>query len=203
MLKQFVVPLFLLLLLSSCAQQPRVVDTTTNSNIPWSIHQQRLNALTQWQFSGKLAVLSPTERHSFNIHWQQSEQTLKISLTNFLGMRVLSISKNAQLTTVIDAKGNKYSDPNADMLVHSLSGLDIPIALLQQWIKGNPVQATYLLDRHQRVAQLTQKEAITSRWSIQYTDYRATSGLMLPYKLALQRQDIRLKFAINQWNIIP
>lgn len=194
--------MFLLLLLSSCAQQPSRLNKVLLAT-PWSIQQQQIVALNNWQLTGKIAIFTPTERHSFNIHWQQLEDNLQISLTTFLGISVLKINKTALLTTVIDAQGKTYTAPNADVLIYSLSRLDIPVELLQQWIKGNPVQANYRLNKNNQVAQLKQKNVSPNSWSIRYSDYQTLTGIALPYKLELQRKDVRLKFAIEQWKILP
>jgi len=190
--------LLLPFLFSGCAQLPNTESTHQSS---WDTQQMKLEKLTHWSLSGKLAVITPNERNSVNIHWQQSEQDFHIRLTTFLGMSVLDIQKKQQQTTVIDADGKQYISDDTELLVKQLSGMEIPIRHLQQWIKGNPSGASYQLDENQQVRHLLGGDQNSGFWSIDYSDYRLFNTTSLPYKLQLKRNDLRLKFAISKWEI--
>lgn len=188
--------LLLPFLFTGCAQLP---DTELTPQSSWDTQQLKLEQLTHWSLSGKLAVITPDERNSVNIHWQQSAQDFHIRLTTFLGMSVLEIQKSQHQTTVIDADGKHYISDDAEQLVEKLSGMEIPIRQLQQWIKGNPSTAIYQLGDNRQVSHLLGGDHQNGFWSIDYSDYRTINTINLPHKLQLSRDDLRLKFAISKW----
>lgn len=190
--------LLLPLLFTGCAQIP---NTELQQNSSWSAHQLKLEQLTHWSFSGKLAVITPDERNSVNIHWQQADKDFHIHLTTFLGLSVLDIQKTDDKTIIIDADGNHYSSENTEQLITELSGMVIPIEHLQQWIKGNPSGATYQLDDNQQVSSLLSEDQNKGVWLINYNDYQTINSTNLPSKLQLTRADLRLKIAISNWKV--
>ena len=182
-------------LLVGCAQIPEPQP------VSWLTHQQQLEDLNDWSFNGKLAFITPKERHSLNIHWKQSEKNTDITLTTFLGVTVLELKKTQSGTQIVDNDGKQYFGEDAEVLIKQLSGLVIPVDALQQWIKGNPADASYQLNTDDQVASLTNTDPENAPWSISYNDYRNTQGISLPHKLQLKRSDLRLKFAISRWKI--
>jgi len=192
--------LLLPFLFTGCAQLPKTTPHQQNS---WETQQTQLAALTHWSLSGKLAVITPDDRNSANIHWQQSDEDFHIRLTNFLGLFVLEIQKSGETTVITDADGKQHTSDNSEQLITQLSGMILPIQQLQQWIKGNPTKASYQLDENQQVITLQGGEQSTGIWSINYSDYRTINNTNLPHRLQLSRGDLRLKFAISSWNIPP
>lgn len=182
-------------LLVGCAQIP------TPQNIPWRTHKQQLENLSDWSFTGKLAIITPEERHSLNIHWMQSENNFHITLTTFLGATVLDVKKTQFGTQIIDNNGDLFFGEDTEVLIKQLSGLVIPIDALQQWIKGNPRDATYQFNKDNQVVSLAGVDPKNARWSIDYSQYKNTQGINLPHKIQLKRLDLRLKFAISKWQL--
>lgn len=182
-------------LLAGCAQQP------APRSVSWITHQQQLQTLSKWSLTGKLALITKEERHSLNIFWQQSGDNTHITLSTFLGGTILDIDKTSLNTKIINADGKLFFGSNAEELIKQLSGLTIPINALQQWIKGNPEDASYQLNENNQVVNLVGINAKKSSWSINYNDYRNTQGIALPHNLQLKHDDLRLKFAISEWRI--
>lgn len=182
-------------LLVGCAQLPKP------QNQPWQIHQQQLENLTDWSLSGKLAFITPQERHSLNIHWKQLNKNFHITLTTFLGATVLDIKKTQSGTQIVDNNGERFFGDNTEALIKKLSGLVIPIEGLQQWIKGNPINATYQLNQYNQVESLSGIDPQKAPWFIDYSQYKNTQGIDLPHRLQLKHLDLRLKFAISEWQI--
>jgi len=190
--------LLLTLLVAGCAQIP---EEPPAQKVSWLIHQQQLENLTDWSLSGKLAIITPEERHSLNIYWAQTGNDLHITLTTFLGATVLDIKKTPIGTQIIDNNGERFFGEDSEALIKQLSGLVIPIDVLQQWIKGNPSDASYQLNKNNQVESLAGHDPKNAYWSINYQQYTRVHGLYLPQKLQLKRLDLRLKFAISEWQL--
>ena len=181
-----------------CAQIPSQKSQQNNS---WDMQQQSLVALSDWSLTAKLAVITPKERNSVNMFWQQSQQGFHINLTTFLGLTVLDVKKEGGKTTIIDNNGKSYSSRNTEALIEELSGIVLPIEQLQQWIKGNPEDAHYKLDENYQVIHLVSSDEEDDKWSINYSGYHTTNNINLPHRLQLKRKDLRLKIARSNWNV--
>lgn len=186
------------LLVTGCTQIPQQPPA---QKVSWLIHQQQLENLTDWSLSGKLAIITQEERHSLNIYWAQTDNDFHITLTTFLGVTVLDIKKTSIGTQIIDNNGERFFGKDSEALIKRLSGLVIPIDVLQQWIKGNPNDASYQLNKNNQVESLAGHDQKNALWSINYQQYSPVQGIYLPQKLQLKRLDLRLKFAISKWQL--
>jgi len=184
------------LFFAGCATQP---PAELQLNDSWQAQQTKLEKLTDWSLSGKLGIFTPQERKSVDIYWQQVEQNFHIRLSGPLGITVLDIEKTASDTVIID--GKEYLSRDVEQLIEELSNMVLPITQLQQWIKGNPIDADYQLDDNQQVNSLLGFDRNNGQWLINYNDYRTVEETNLPHKLQLTRGNLRLKFAISRWEI--
>ena len=192
------------LTITGCAQF-NASNNETASNlkaISWSQHQQQLQQLNNWSLTGKLAIFTENNRQSANIYWQQTNDDYSIQLTSLFGTRILQITKNEDGIEIINNDDDIFTGKDVNQLVQQLSpGLDLPIVALQQWIKGNPINASYQLNEQQQVNYLLGQDAGGSLWTVNYQHYQTYSGYALPNRVDLKQNNMRLKIVINQWQI--
>lgn len=196
--------LLFVLMLSGCSifSEPDPELPPEGINLTWETHQQTISTLSTWSITAKLAIFLENERETANLYWQQNQDDYNIELTSFIGTRILSIKKNIHGVEIINNDGNTFTGNNAERLIQEISpGLNLPISALQQWIKGNPVNASYTLNEQQRVSTLLGENLDRGAWQIKYQQYQYFSGIALPRRLDLKRDALRLKIAINQWQI--
>ena len=196
--------LIFIITLSGCSQfnNSDSEDNTLLTNQTWEQQQQALQQLDHWTLTGKLAIFLESDRQSANIYWQQQGDDYSIQLTTFIGTRILQVTKNEQGVEIINNDDEVFTGQDANTLIKQLSpGLDLPIAELQQWIKGNPANASYQLNDQQQVSELVGLDASQNLWEVDFQQYQVFSGSVLPTKVNLKRDDIRVKIAINQWKV--
>jgi len=196
-MKNTLAAIFLSVLLIGCTQTLNVKPQA----VTWKTQQYEVKRLTHWAFSGKIALISPKNRHSLNIFWQQNGEQFHIILTSFIGSSILDIQKSKQTTRVITPNGKTYYGKDTDKLIKKLSGLVLPISLLQEWIKGNPANAQFQLNDNNQVLSLLAKDRLKNKWSANYSEYTREKNIYLPTKLQFKTNDLRIKFAISHWNI--
>lgn len=191
-----------LFLLAGCATtSPQPV------NVQWQSHQLVLQQIQAYQLTGKLGYIAPDQRQSFNFQWQKSPQQLSLRLSNFLGQTVLNLRVDEQGAQVDTYDDQIYRDQDAQSLIRNLTGLDIPIEQLEDWILGLPTQAThYELNEQNTLANLT-KLASTAEWQVEYQRYQAIDWqnqvIPLPDKLKLQQNKTSIQLVISQWTLLP
>jgi len=180
-------------LLAGCAEIPKP------QNISWHAHQQKIEQLNDWEFSGKIALITSKERHSLNIYWSQDHDLTHLILSTFLGITVLELEQVNGITKITNNDGKVFSGDNPEQLIYALSGLIIPVDSLKQWIKGNPENAAYTLNNNNQVATLNSKN---NQWHVKYSAYDTYINIMLPTKLSLKDTDKRIKFSISRWKLM-
>ncbi|WP_037070650.1 lipoprotein insertase outer membrane protein LolB [Psychromonas arctica] len=196
--------LIFIITLSGCSQfnNSDSDDNALLTNLTWEQQQQTLQQLDHWTLTGKLAIFLETDRQSANIYWQQQGDDYSIQLTTFIGTRILQVTKDKQGVEIINNDDEVFTGQDANTLIKQLSpGLDLPIAALQQWIKGNPANASYQLNDQQQVSELVGLDTSQNLWEVDFQQYQVFSGTVLPTKVNLKRDDIRVKIAINQWKV--
>ena len=195
--------LLFVVMLSGCSQfASDVDDVPLSTNFTWEQQQQQLQQLDHWSLTGKLAVFLDKDRQTANIYWKQQGDNYSIQLTTFLGTRILQVTKNEQGVEIINNDDQVFTGQDANTLIKQLSpGLDLPIAALQQWIKGNPASASYQLNDQQQVRDLLGLDASQNLWEVSFQQYQNFSGIALPNRVDLKRDNIRVKIAINQWKV--
>ncbi|WP_395342627.1 lipoprotein insertase outer membrane protein LolB [Ningiella sp. W23] len=122
--------IFLLVFISGCATKH--ADVTHQAQV----NQSSLQALSKWSLRGKLAVITPQERKSANVAWQQNEQSLNMALTTIVGSSIANLRSNKSMAT-LEADGQTWQDTSASRLVSDVTGWRIPVESLSQWMKGN------------------------------------------------------------------
>lgn len=132
---------------------------------------------------------------------------LSLRLSNFLGQTVLNLQVDEQGARVETYDDQIYRDQDAQSLIRNLTGLDIPVEQLEDWILGLPTQAThYELNEQNTLATLT-KLASTAEWQVEYQRYKAIEWqhqpIPLPDKLKLQQNKTSIQLVISQWTLLP
>ncbi|WP_192954816.1 lipoprotein insertase outer membrane protein LolB [Gallaecimonas mangrovi] len=170
-------------LLSACVSHPKAT---------WPAPDKPLD---HYEVTGKVAILTDKSRDSANLYWQQDEKDYYLQLTTFLGTQVLAMESKAGQVSLTNRNGT-YHDTDAQRLLYRLSGWQIPVNDLPQWLKGNAGAQGQIVakDKQGRIATLQ-----SQGWTIQYQGWSRQGGRELPTKLDLRKDNIRIKLQIDQW----
>lgn len=192
--------------LSGCVTKPSM---PSDKIIQLFSAEQRANHLKQnkkWQLQGKIAFIEQTttskKRESAAINWQVNEKkhTQELNLTSYLGINVLHL-QSYKKQHIIKVDGKEYRGSNLSQLIYSLTGLTLPTEALVFWLKG----LQYNTEDHLEIDNNTQlpismsSEYRNTLWQISYSDYQPFNGINMATKLAIQTDNLLIKFAIQRW----
>lgn len=188
-----------LFLFNGCA----TIESTTN--VEWQTHQQRLASIDAYQSTGKLGYISPEQRQSLNFQWSYSADLTQLRLTTFLGQTALNLKATPQGATVETYDDQRYSAPTSQALIQRLTGLNIPVEQLNDWMLGRPTQADdYQLSETNTLARLTKQVGLQT-WQLDYLTYQDVqyggTALPLPKKIKLTQGNISINLFISNWNL--
>lgn len=185
--------------LTGCATPPQGPQTSVNL----SAQIEALKAVNIWELKGKMAIRNNEEAVSANVKWQTLVDDYHFRLTNFLGVTLVDMNVTPNLA-VLQADGEHYQDSDANRLIYQVTGWDIPLEELQNWIKGVPGKYdTYTLTDKGLLATLNPGCRNCTQWQVVYGDYQQVDNVWLPHKLTLNQRDSDnfIKIQVRSWTL--
>jgi outer membrane lipoprotein LolB len=183
------------LLLVSCSA---LAACATVRPLPPSVKwQQRVADLQHacgWQLDGRTAVALGTQGWQATLSWRQSGMFAEVHLSGPLGIGALVLKQGPD---GLSLNGAPPSDAVLSQVQDKL-GFDLPLENLHYWLLGvpNPAAAFDLARNDQDRA----KTLIQAGWSIAYDRYMPAAGDLLPARLVLSRDDVRVRIIIDHWD---
>lgn len=168
------------ILLSACAIRNADVS---QSQTEADISQQALKQLQTWSVSGKLAIISPKERKSANLSWQQDKENITLVLSNVLGGTIAKLEYDGVLAR-LEADGQTWQDSSPSALIFQVTGWEVPVKDLAQWMKASVAPEfvnTYFDNGLVKQATTACKQCLP--WVIDYTRYGKFELSDTPYTL--------------------
>jgi len=189
-------------LVSACATKPTIDPNKLSATGGWQSQTEALTQFSVWELKGRLAYKRQDEGFSARVRWQVSPDETRLKLTSTLGVSILSLDVSPSLTT-LEADGEIYQGDNAQQLLWDISGLDVPVAQLQQWVKALP-SAGDKIELNDQGYIATLKPACWScrKWEIIYQSYAEYDGLILPNALTLRdvsQPNAFIKIKVTSW----
>lgn len=200
----------LLMLLSGCVSRPDPQSFEQMDNGAVQRQQTKLQALTQWQLRGQIAVydLRADERQAIYMDWHTQPQQLHIRFSHPLGGTVAQLTETPAGATLTDEDGVTYNAPTANELLSRYFGLDIPFHLFRQLLIGQQLatmqELTYVTEHVDQTpyALLSQYQmrANGESWRGELGNYAwQSSGMFLPQRLELISATWRIKLRVTKW----
>jgi outer membrane lipoprotein LolB len=183
-------------LLAACRTAPPPLPAGAS----WSERKPQLQARAHFELKGRVAVAAGGEGFNADLHWIQDGNRSQLTLEGPLGVGAVQITATGNDVSMVTARGEHIDSDAAHAALVQRLGFDPPLASLRYWVLGvpDPAQpATEELDTgQQRLTGLTQ-----AGWHVDYATYAAAGGETLPARLTLQRQQVRVKVLIDDWQL--
>lgn len=188
-----------LALLSSCASTP----TATVQD--QKLRQLQLESIQQFSFRGGLGIWTDDESISARINWQQQADELNVELSGPLGIGDLELEYNG-VKAVLKRSGRVVSEGTSiDRVLQNGLGLGapVPMAQLQNWVKGIAGEATSVKrDEQGRLASLNYTDAQGTRWQARFLRYTVAQDLTLPSLITASGGPYSIRLVLKDWNTL-
>jgi outer membrane lipoprotein LolB len=182
------------LLLACCAALGACVTTRPPApSIKWEQRVKDLQQASSWQLEGRAAVALGTQGWQATLNWRQKDAFAEVHLSGPFGIGALVIRQGPD---GLSLNGAPPSDAVLSQLQERL-GFELPLDNLHYWLLGvpNPAAAFDLSRNDQdRALKLTQ-----AGWRIDYERYEPVAGDLLPARLVMTRDEVRVRIAIDRW----
>jgi outer membrane lipoprotein LolB len=188
--------LLVLLVLAGCHTLP----VATSAPAPWEVRRPALQALPQFVVKGRVAVATGTTGFNANLRWTQDADSAHLSLEGPLGMGAVQVSSTGDTLEVINSHGEHIGSDAARAELRSRLGFDVPLASLRYWILGVPrpdAPAEESLDAAQQRLNALDQDG----WHVAYGGYVDAHGQTLPARLTLEREAVRVRLVVDDWQL--
>jgi outer membrane lipoprotein LolB len=174
----------LVLCLTGCMQQPRATAIVSK--------QARLQCLQQmqvWQAEGRVSIQNKQQAQTASYKWQQNYQNYRAYFYSPFSNQSLTLSGNATEVKVESVQGMSADEIELEQ--------NLPLAQLGYWAKGMPAPNSQpQLAQYDACNQLQKLQQ--DGWTVEYQSYAPGESISLPEKIAMQKEQIKVKLTIKR-----
>lgn len=184
------------LLATGCATLPEA-----GGEGDWPARRAALQSLERWTLDGRMAVAAGSEGFSGGLSWRQDGAQAEIELRAPLGGRTIAIHVADEAISVTDGDGTTVQGEDARRLVAEHIGTTLPVAELRYLLVGTPAPGSphrESLGADYRLASLEQ-----AGWRVGYTGYRGVGEIVLPSRMEITTEGLRLRLLVADWRLGP
>ncbi len=164
----------------------------------WEIRRPQLQSLEHFALRGRVAVAADGEGFNASLRWTQDGDRSQVTLEGPIGVGGAQLTASGDDLTVVTSRGERIESTAAHAELAARLGFDPPLTSLRYWVLGvpDPAQpASESLDpAQQRLSALTQ-----GGWHVEYLSYGSTGGEALPARMTLQRDAVRVRLLVDDW----
>jgi outer membrane lipoprotein LolB len=176
----------------------RTLPPAPPAGASWEIRRPQLQSLEHFALRGRVAVAADGEGFNANLRWTQDGDRSQVTLEGPLGVGGTQLTASGDDLTVVTSRGERIESTAAHAELAARLGFDPPLTSLRYWVLGvpDPAQpASESLDpAQQRLSALTQ-----GGWHVEYQSYGSTGGEPLPARMTLQRDAVRVRLLVDNW----
>jgi len=184
-------------MLAGCVTtRPATVTSTT----PWAARRDALTKLDDWQLEGRIGLNAGREGGSGTFTWQQVRDGLDFRFRGPLGAGGFRIYGDDDHLRVKTTEGEEFELVDPERELRERYGWSVPLRSMRYWMLGIPDpngEAAETLDDAQQTLALLQQNG----WTVEYGGYDETAGMLLPRKLTMEGNGIRVRVVVEHWQI--
>jgi outer membrane lipoprotein LolB len=183
-----------LTLVCCCALAACVATRPLPPAAKWEPRISELQSADDWQLDGRAAVALGSQGWQATLNWRQAGNVAEVHLSGPFGIGAMVLKQTPE---GISLNGAPPSDAVLSQMQEKL-GFDLPIDNLHYWLLGVPNPgSTYDVSRNEQDRAKAMSQA---GWNIVYDRYMPVAGDVLPARLVLSREAVRVRIIIDHWD---
>jgi outer membrane lipoprotein LolB len=154
--------------------------------------------MQRFALTGRLAVRQGETGQYGNLSWVRSKDGDELTLLTPLGQTAAVLTQNGGGVS-LTMGDREYRAVDGDALTQEVLGYTLPVDGLAHWILGeaspsSPAQV-------KRRSNGTTLALAQNGWQIDFPDYLAVDGTLVPRRVFLRRGDLDIKLVIDSWRL--
>jgi outer membrane lipoprotein LolB len=161
--------------------------------------QQSLYALKTWKVEGRIGVQAAQDAWQADLYWEHEPAQDRLRLSGPLSQGMVSIVLQKGLIYINEGQGVSRLSHDPDALLRERLGFTVPLPSLRYWMLGVPDPGQeYTLLPGEGGAPPGFRQA---GWAVRMDHYANVGNVVLPQKLGIQGDKVRLKIIADHWEI--
>lgn len=184
-------------LVVACASGPQRQDEAPDY-MAWTDRSLTLAAIQAWSMEGRVALRTDDDGWTASLNWSQWRDFMEFHLRGSFGIGSTRVHGTTDRIVIENSRGETWTsmDPAGDLARET--GWEVPLASLRWWMIGLPAPGSWateeVVDGQGRLLYLRQ-----DGWEIEYSAYREENGLMLPERIRVESDEVRLRIHVRSW----
>ncbi|MGH8307806.1 MAG: lipoprotein insertase outer membrane protein LolB [Gammaproteobacteria bacterium] len=190
-----------ILLLAGCASVPGTAPVGPPNETAWQARHARLGMLTDWELQGRVGIVNGKDGGSGSMDWKQQGDVMVFGFRGPFGTGSLEVRGDSSALWVRSSRGDDFISTEPEQDFAERLHVPLPVLSMRYWLLGLPDPGTPFaktVDSRGHLVTLMQRD-----WKVDYQDYASFGGYDLPTRLLIQRDQVRIKVAINHWQVGP
>jgi outer membrane lipoprotein LolB len=162
---------------------------------------RQLQAAQSWDLEGRAAAAVGTQGWQAHLSWQQQPQDAQVRLAGPLGVGAIALTLGPAGVKMRDPSpaAAASATPDAVPFLEQRLGFSPPFAQLRFWLLGVPSPDLPFewqgndLGRAQSIVQ--------DGWRVEYPDYMRVGKDVLPRRMTLTHESVRVRVAVDRWTL--
>jgi len=164
-----------------------------------SAAQQRLYGLDSWRLEGRVGVQTSKDAWQANLFWEHDGHQDRLRISGPFSQGAVSIILQNDLIYINEGNGVVESSRDPDAMLKARLGFAVPLNSLRYWVMGVPSpEAEHTAERGPSGAIRGFRQ---SGWLLQFDRFVHVRDLVLPKKMMIQGDDVKLKLFADEWVI--
>lgn len=183
-------------MMAGCASRPARIGADSASLAAQSEREARLDDLTEWSLTGRIALAGRSGGGNGRIEWHQRGDDFVIVLSTPVSRQSWRLTRSDGWVRLQGLDDGDLEGPDAERLLADATGWSIPFDQLVYWLLGRrgPGPASLEFAPDGLPALLAQ-----AGWTIDYRDWWRDPEPALPAKVFAHRGQERVRLLIERW----
>ena len=159
--------------------------------------QEKLYSVKNWTLDGRIAVKAGQEGWNANLFWEHDVGQDRLRIYGPFSQGAVSIILQGHMVYINEGNGIVTSSHDPDDLLQKRLGFSVPLSSLRFWVLGLPAP-----DNQYR-AELDDKGGLKGfeqqAWVLGYESFENVDNFVMPKKMTIQGNQVRLRLVVDQW----
>ncbi|MGE5624204.1 MAG: lipoprotein insertase outer membrane protein LolB [Bacillota bacterium] len=187
--------------LAACASLQEHAPEGPANGTAWAARQAELAALTDWELSGRVAIIEGKDGGSGSLDWKQQGNRLSFDFRGPLGAGAVHIEGEGNTLRVKTSRGDDFVTDDPELDFAERLHMPLPVLSMRYWMLGLPDPAAPYDKDMDAQGELTHLKQ--GGWRVDYLEYADVQGHNLPSRVTLARDDVRIKLVMDAWTLNP
>lgn len=188
---------FCFIFLNGCAkltEKPSAFEQKTK----WVQHQLVVDKINKWHIKGRISISTDRVSGIAAIYWEQSNSNYKIRIVAPLGQGTYILSGSQDGVYIQGSNNIKLTNKDPEKLMKEVLGWSVNIDNLRYWVRGLPapnISHELLSLNDEGLLEHLQQSGV----NLTIKRYKNFAGILLPKKITIKKDNLKLNIAIVDW----